>query len=85
MPDQFIAPPPGEFGELGEQMINTHLIKKVGSVGLRRISDDTVFLIDSPCVLQLPSELVFVLGAPNEALDEDIWDVSQKFEVLSCQ
>ena len=66
-------------------MINTQLIKKVAVVRLRRISDDTVFLITSPCVLQLPGELVRVSGAPNEELDNDIWDVSQKFEVFSCQ
>jgi hypothetical protein len=66
-------------------MINAQLIKKVEAVSLRRISDSTTFLIDSPCVLQLPGELVRVSGDLNEELDNDVWDVSQKFEVLSCR
>jgi hypothetical protein len=68
-----------------QKMFNAQLIKKVTNVRLRRISDSTVFLIDSPCVLQLPGELVLVLGAPNEALNNDIWDVSQKFEVIDLK
>jgi hypothetical protein len=65
-------------------MFNAQLIKKVATVRLKRISDNAVFLIDSPCVLRLPKgELVRVLGAPNEALDNDVWDVSQKFEIIA--
>jgi hypothetical protein len=65
-------------------MINVERIKKVSVVGLKRLSDDAVFVISAPCVLRLPDGLVHVTGALQEELDPEIWDVSQKFKVISC-
>ena len=57
-------------------------LRKVASVALRRLSDDTLFHICSPCVLRLPDELVHVIGLPIEELDTDIWDIRGRFDVL---
>lgn len=57
-------------------------VKKVSSVSLKRIADGTLFRITSPCVLRLREGLVHVIGEPQEELDMDVWDVSQRFEVI---
>jgi hypothetical protein len=62
--------------------VNGNAIRKAQTVSLRRLSDDVVFCICSPCVLRLSDGLVHVIGEPQEELDTNIWDVRQKFDVL---
>jgi hypothetical protein len=64
--------------------INGGVIKKVSKVNLKRIEDGVLFTVSSACVLKLPTGLVHVIGQPQEELDTNIWDVTQKFEVLLC-
>jgi hypothetical protein len=62
--------------------VKGQVVKKVSAVSLKRLSDNTVFLISAPCVLRSPDGLIHVTGASQEELDTDVWDVSQKFEAL---
>ena len=61
------------------------VVKKVLSVTLRRLADGSIFRITAPCVLRLPKGLVHVTGSPQEELDTDIWDTTQKFEVIDLK
>lgn len=72
-----------------EKMLNVKVkgaaVKKVSAVGLRRTADGVLFRITSPCVLRLSEGLVHVIGEPQEELDTDVWDVSQRFEVIDLK
>ena len=72
-----------------EKMLNVRVkgtvVEKVSSVSLRRTADGVLFRITAPCVLRLSEGLVHVIGEPQEELDTDVWDTTQKFEVTSIQ
>jgi hypothetical protein len=75
--------------DLGEKMLNVrvkgNVVEKVSAVGLRRTADGALFRITSPCVLRLGEGLVHVIGEPQEELDTDVWDTTQKFEVIDLK
>jgi hypothetical protein len=72
-----------------EEVLNVRVkgavVKRVSSVSLKRIADGALFRITAPCVLRLREELVHVIGEPQEELDTDVWDTTQKFEVVFIQ
>ena len=65
--------------------VKGQVVKKVSSVSLRRVRDGVLFRITAPCVLRLSEGLVHVIGEPQEELDTDVWDTTQKFEVIDLK